>query len=135
MTAIVSRRVLGLLCVSLIAVAGAMGAREASARTIHLGARANGTTMTVAAGTTVIVTLDDCLTCGYRWVRPSGTSIRPSASSYVPANLPPGMVGGTGSAVFRFLVPKTGGTIRLVYLGPGRGATPSDRFRVTIRPR
>jgi predicted secreted protein len=94
-------------------------------------------------GDTFQVKLVDCATCGFRWevATPTDTKIvRLVSHVYAPPNLPKGMVGGSGTAVFTFRAVALGSTsVTLGYYGPGspRPAASSRytlKFRITPDP-
>jgi len=109
---------------------------QAGAATIVVGPRANGTTVRLRVGDSLVVRLPGNPTTGYRWVvaqRPP--ALRLVASRYAPSL--PTRLGRGGTYTFRFEAGVTGsGRLRLAYRRPWETGKPALRsFTLTIRAR
>jgi predicted secreted protein len=105
------------------------------ASTVTVGAKANGTTVVLRAGQTLVVRLAGNPTTGYRWFAAHVPSALHLASAKYVAP-PPGRLGQGGTYVFRFTVRTGNGSLRLEYRRAFEKVKPAIRtFTLAIRAR
>jgi inhibitor of cysteine peptidase len=127
------RRVLAVVAAALVGLAlGAGGAL--AGRTVTVGASADGTSLRLEQGDTLVVRLAGNMSTGYRWEiasRPS--ALRRLGSSYETRKSTPPMAGQGGTFVFRFAARTGHGALRLVYHRPWeKQAPPLKTFTLRV---
>lgn len=111
---------------------------QAGARVVPVTEQANGTTLRMRVGDSVVLTLEANMTTGYAWsfVARGHPVLSVVSARYLPPHSGPGhpILGAGGVFVSRLAVVRTGRcTVALAYLRHTRTATsPARRFRVTI---
>ncbi|MDE3091404.1 MAG: protease inhibitor I42 family protein [Chloroflexota bacterium] len=104
---------------------------------IDLDAANNGTTVQVANGQTITITLDSNITTGYKWnlvTEPNAQVLKLLSSEYVPSvasNLP--VVGAGGKEVWKFQTTGRGTTsLKLAFFRPFDPSQVAKEFAVTF---
>ena len=117
----------------LVILVGLIVVSTASAATITIGPAANGTTIRLHPGDTLVVRLPGNPTTGYRWSASRvPVVLRRLSSTYVPTL--PKRLGQGGTFVFRFAAERGSGTLRLIYRRPWEtNKAPLRTFTVTVR--
>jgi inhibitor of cysteine peptidase len=121
------------LVVAALLAAFALPAAAVTARTVTVGATANGKSLVLKRGDTLVVRLSANPTTGYDWAidsRPN--SLRLVKRTYLGA--PPQRPGQGGTDVFRFSVRSGKGKLKLIYRRAWeKGIPPIQSFALTIR--
>ena len=122
------RKTLVLAVVALLAVAAA---GPASAKTVRVTAKANGTRVTLASGDRLQIRLASNPSTGYRWTAVSAGRpvLKLTASTYKGTGRLPG-AGGTQTFSFR-VVEQGSARVSLVYVQSG-SKNVGKRFRLTV---
>lgn len=104
---------------------------------VVLGPKDSGRTVSVRAGTTIVVRLDSNPTTGYEWKlaeRPARSVLRLVSHRYAAAPTQPGFVGGGGVDTWRFVAVAAGRTsLRLEYVRPWQSGHALKAFRLSLR--
>jgi inhibitor of cysteine peptidase len=118
---------------ALIAVFALGAGTAAAARVVSVGTSANGKSLELKRGDTLVVRLDANPTTGYDWaIVGKPKCLRLVGRSFVAP--PPGLVGAGGKDVFRFSAKKGRGKLQLVYRRSWeKGKPPLRSFALTIR--
>ncbi len=126
------RKPLALVAAILVVLGLGAGAALAG-RTVTVGAAANGTSLGLKRGDTLVVRLAGNMSTGYRWdVASRPTSLRKLGSSYETRKSTPPMPGQGGTFVFRFAARPGQGTLRLVYHRPWEKRAPLKTFTLGV---
>lgn len=109
---------------------------RASGQTIRIGKADSGHTVAAHPGDAIVLTLDDCFSCGDHWeitTATDGNLVAHHSTDDQQVKNPPGQVGGSGTRVFTFEALRPG-TTRLVlgYFPPAKGAQPDASYEVTF---
>ncbi|GEM_PF-724273 len=104
----------------------------AAAARLSFGESDNGKTVSAFPGDTIVLSLSENPSTGYRWVMETSGCIALVASSYTPSGT--GRIGAPGTRVWRFMVNGTGpGEISAVYRRPWMQDSGSgERFALHI---
>jgi predicted secreted protein len=121
-------------------MAAALAAAPAEARTITVGAGANGKTVVLHRTDRLRIRLAENPSTGYHWQfakRPAPAILRFVSSTFVaPPQTEPPTVGAGGTRVYLYRARGMGRTtLRLKYVGPGSNAPVARRYRLTVRVR
>ncbi|HEY2353423.1 MAG TPA: protease inhibitor I42 family protein [Gaiellaceae bacterium] len=126
------RKRLLFVATGVVAAAALLSASLAVAgTTLHLTAKDNHKSFTVAAHTAIVITLKSNASTGYRWKRGHCSAVKFISRKYVePAS---GRVGAAGKEIWRFKVvgQTTEGKIALRYVGPSKDV--AHRFSVQLQ--
>jgi inhibitor of cysteine peptidase len=119
------------LVLAVVVLVAAASAGAATGKTVRLGAKANGTRVTLVRGDRLVVRLASNPTTGYNWMLVDVTRsvLRPTASTYKGTGRLPGS-GGFQTMVFRALSRGTT-QVRLAYVQSG-SQNVGKRFRLTV---
>ncbi len=114
------------LALSVIIAGGAAAAR------LSFGESDNGKTVSAFPGDTIVLSLSENPSTGYRWEMETSGCIALVASSYTPSDT--GRIGAPGTRVWRFMVNGTGpGEISAVYRRPWMPVSGSEeRFALHV---
>ncbi|MDH7510732.1 MAG: protease inhibitor I42 family protein [Methanolinea sp.] len=115
-----------LLALSIVLAGGATAAR------LSFGESDNGKTVSAFPGDTIVLSLSENPSTGYRWVMETSGCIVLVSSSYTPSGT--GRIGAAGTRVWRFMVNGTGsGGISAVYRQPWMPVSGSEgRFDLYV---
>ena len=118
----------------LVAIALPAGAAVA-ARTVTVGAAANGKTLVLKKGDTLVLRLASNPTTGFGWwVVSKPKALKLLERTFVMSGKPPHPPGQGGTSVFRFSVRSGQGRLKLVYRRSWeKGTPPSHSFALSIR--
>lgn len=134
------RTALALSIAALLLTATACGDdSEPEAQTVERTAEDDGSEVVLRAGDELVITLDQCVGCGYTWqvigdLDPDVLELT-SAEDAELEEREPGMVGGETTHVMTFTAQAVGeGTLAIGYVPPGDGA-PEDVLTYEVRVR
>lgn len=103
---------------------------------VKVGQNANGKTVRLDVGDTLVVSLAGNATTGYEWTVAAIDLkvLKPAGKQYVPKKVAPGIVGAGGTYVLRFRAAAAGKTaLKLAYARPWeKGVKPARTFSLTV---
>ena len=104
--------------------------------TTQLGDQDSGKSVAVHPGDTIVVTLSNCFSCGYRWNVTTASDVSVVAHRSTEdhqAQTAPGQVGGSGTRVFTFQAVGPGKTrVELGYFPPAKGAQAETTYVINF---
>jgi len=105
-------------------------------QTIRLGEADKGRTVPAHPGDVIVVSLDNCFSCGYHWeitLATDGNVVAHRSTDDQQAKNPQGQVGGSGTRAFTFQAVRAGSTrLELGYFPPAKGAQAESTYNLAF---